>query len=200
MIYMPHNYPHKTRKHSPTILRKTARLALQTRRIPSPPHPLTSRTLPRNRQSLRHRSRRNSRLHRPRRDTARVPRRAARIRELGASGGGRKHRGRGHGGGADEVRILDGAGAFAGGEGEAGGAGSRGREGGACAADVPGAGADDAAVRFAARGDLEGSLAGERGSGGGGGGAARGGGRGGGGSGGAGAGFGEVFDACCWAV
>ena len=96
---------------------------------------------------------------------------------------------------ADEVRVLDGAGPLAGLEGKAA-AGRRGGEGGAGAADVPRAGADDAAVCVAAGGDLESAFAGERGAG-------R---RGGGGAGCTGcwgsarAGFREVLDACGWTV
>ena len=164
---------------------------------PQPQTQPTQSTHPRNDKPLRQQRRRNRRLRRPRRHRARVKRRAGIELELVAhvcEDGSRGDRGR-----ADEVRALDRAAALAGRQGEAG-AGGRGGEGGAGAADVPRAGADDAAIGGAAArgGDLEGAFAGERGSGRGGGAGAGGGG--GGCGGGAGAGFGEVFDAGCWAV
>ena len=165
---------------------------------PIRPQPLSLSTHPRNNQPLRQCRRRNSRLGRPGRNTTRIKRRTAIIFQLiphaARKDGPRRDRRR-----ADEIRVLDRAAAFAGCECEAGGAGGGRGEGGAGAADVPRAGADDAAVggTAAGRGDLEGALARERGSG-------RGGGAGAGGcggcGGGAGAGFGEVLDTCCGTV
>lgn len=125
-------------------------------------HDGSLRTLPRNHQSLRQRSRRDGRLDRSRGDTARIERRAARVCELIA--GTRKDRARSDRRRANEIGVLDCAEALAGCEGEAA-AGWCCGEAGAGAADVPCAGADDATVCCSAGGDLEGSFAGEGGPG-----------------------------------
>ena len=153
-------------------------------------YPTALRSLPSNTQRHRLHSRRDSLLHRPRRNRTRIKRRTTPIHQrapLTRKHGPRRDRRR-----TDEVRALNRAQTLAGLEREPA-AGRSGGEGGAGAADVPGAGADDAALCCAAGGDLEGSCAGEGGSGGVGAGS-------GGGGGCAGAGFGEVFDARCWAV
>lgn len=121
------------------------------------------RTHPRDDEPLCQRSRRNSRLRRARRNATRIKRRTIIIFELVAhirKDSRRRNRRR-----ADEVRALNRAAALAGRECEAGAEG-RGGEGGAGAADVPGAGADEAAVGGAAAGggDLEGAFARERGA------------------------------------
>ena len=121
------------------------------------------RSLPSNSQSLRLDSRRDGLLHRPRRNSARIKRRTTSIHQRAALT--RKHRARRDRGRTDEVRALNGAQPLAGRQRETAARGGR-REGGAGAADVPSAGADDAAVCCPARGDLEGSFAGEGGSGG----------------------------------
>ena len=112
---------------------------------------------------MRLRSRRNSLLHRPRRNRVRIKRRTTTIHQHVPLT--RKHRRRRDRRRANEVRVLNGAEALAGFQREAAAGRSCG-EGGAGAANVPRAGADDAAVCCTAGGDLEGSCAGKGRSGG----------------------------------
>ncbi len=122
---------------------------------------LLLRTLPSDRQTLRQRRCRDSRLGRSRRDAACVERRATIICQLTARV--RKDRTRRDRRGANKICTLHGAQTLAGFQSEA--TPRYGRcEGSASAADVPCAAADDAPVCFSTRGDLEGSFAGERSS------------------------------------